>query len=662
MVPSPAQAEDSLFGTRGGDQMSEREHAIALTFERGHATLVVQRTIHNGLDQHDEAQFWLDIPASAVATGVRTLGYVDGEPRWYEGELLEAEQAAARYQELTGRGGYYPKDPVLLSWRDPTLLAMQVFPVEPMADKTVEYTLTMPATWVEGRWRIELPAIGSATLPAELTLDPGQTLDQIFVDGEVVGRHHLLDMSVGALIELAPSGPAPVTLKLASVDTGEQRHLVEFEVALAPELAELPKRAQIVVALDLSRSRTDAQVEAQRRAAIAYLEHFRDPALRAEVALIGFDREVHPLSAEPFVDAAQAIEALTQATLVRRNGSDLGEALGHASALLDEHAPARAPRRILLLTDFATASRLTPDRLTSVVDRSKAIVHIASVEAGRAELARADDHAWANLAARTQGVLWTAAAPSEDDPSEAEWALDVFEEWARPVRIDELRVSAEGLRLAEPDVDLGFPSSLAEGEGVAFLDLSFAAVRSLEIAGKTWNRPFEQRARPSREHGDLWSALVFGSSELYSLSEAEMMVLAMRGRAVSPVTSYLAIEPGVRPSTEGIEPWERGAFGIGMGSASGGSSFGQHAEGFGVAFDPHAWLLARLDEARTRCGGADQPFAVELETTFAEIVEVTLAGAGLDAEVEACVRQSIWSIELPGQFDRDFVGWSLSVP
>ena len=37
------------------------------------------------------------------------------------------------------------------------------------------------------------------------------------------------------------------------------------------------------------------------------------------------------------------------------------------------------------------------------------------------------------------------------------------------------------------------------------------------------------------------------------LSESEMMVLAKHGRAVSPVTSYLAVEPGVRPSTEGIE-------------------------------------------------------------------------------------------------------------
>ena len=37
------------------------------------------------------------------------------------------------------------------------------------------------------------------------------------------------------------------------------------------------------------------------------------------------------------------------------------------------------------------------------------------------------------------------------------------------------------------------------------------------------------------------------------------MILARHGGAVSPVTSYLAIEPGVRPSTEGIEAARRPA-------------------------------------------------------------------------------------------------------
>ena len=34
-------------------------------------------------------------------------------------------------EELTGVGGYYPKDPALLSWRSQSQLALQVFPVAP---------------------------------------------------------------------------------------------------------------------------------------------------------------------------------------------------------------------------------------------------------------------------------------------------------------------------------------------------------------------------------------------------------------------------------------------------------------------------------------------------------------------------------------------------
>lgn len=658
LAPRDAAAEDSLSGTRGGVEMTEREHMIALTFERGHATLVVRRTIHNGLDRHDEAQLWLDIPQGAIATGVRTLGYVDGKPRWYEGELLEAELAAARYQELTGLGGYYPKDPVLLSWRDPTLLAMQVFPVEPGADKTVEYTLTMPATWRDGRWVIDLPAIGSATLPAEITLDPGQTLDQLFVDGEVVGRHHWLEASAGALIELSPRDPDPVTITLASVDTGDRRQLVEFEVALAPELSEIPSRAQIVVALDLSRSRSDSEIDAQRWAAIAYLEHFRDPERKAAVAVIGFDREARDLTPE-FVAAAQAIATLTHASLTTRNGSNVDEALARASALLVDHAPARAPRRIVLMTDFLTASRLSPDALAPIVDRSKAIVHLARVDAGGAWNRRDDSHAWSSLAARTEGVLWAAVASEASDPEQAAEARAVFEEWARPVRIDDFAVAAEGLRLTDTS-DFGFPSALVEGQGVDFIDLSFHAVRKLSVSGRTWNHRFEQHALPSESHGDLWSALVFGTSILDALSEPEMMVLAMRGGAVSPVTSYLAIEPGVRPSTEGIEAWERGS-GQGFGAR------GKRVPMVNMAqakrtFDHHAWLIHEIDEARRRCGAEDQAMTVRLETTEIEIVDVALAAAKLPADVDTCMRQSTWSLALPSEFEQSFASWSIELP
>ncbi len=660
LAPTRAEAnEDTMHGTRGREAMVEREHAIAMTFDRGHATLVVRRTIHNSLDQHDEAQFWLSVPEGAVATGVRTLASVDGEPHWYEGELLEAELAAARYQELTGLGGFHPKDPVLLSWRDPTLLALQVFPVEPEADKTIEYTLSMPARWEAGRWVIELPPLGTATLAAELTLKQANSRDQLLVDGGLVTREHQIELDDAVRIELAPRDPEPVTLALASVDIGA-RHMVELDVSLAAKISELPKRARIVVALDLSRSLSDRMIEAERQAALAYLEHFRDPALAAKVAVIGFDREVHDLSGG-FVDVTTAIDTLTDASLTRRNGSDLAVVLEHAGALLAKHAPAGTPRRIVLMTDFMTAWRLTPESLGPIVDRSKAIVHLAQVEDGSPSLYRLDDHEWAGVAARSGGVLWGMRVPTWVYPSDVDSLITTLEEWARPVRIDDFAVQVEGANrgFVGEFAEFGSPSfseSLAEGEGTSVLGFSSTAARKLRVSGRTWNTPFEQTEGLSEDHGDRWSAWVFGSDLLYELSEAEMMVLAMRGRAVSPVTSYLAIEPGVRPSTAGLEPWERAMGNTGLIGKGGGGGSSAHV--ITPSFDHHAWLRAALTEAWRRCGAAGQPATIALETTLDELVEVDLQLRGSDAAVEQCMRQSIWSLELPAEFHGHFEVWS----
>ena len=143
--PSLAGAEE-VMGTRS-EELVERSHEIRLTLEHGVASLRVRRTVHNGGPRHDQAMFWIDVPPAAVATGLRTKGTLGGRPHWFEGDLLEAEAAAERYRELTGIGGYYPKDPALLSWRDQSYLALQVFPVAPDSDKTIEYTLEMPARW-----------------------------------------------------------------------------------------------------------------------------------------------------------------------------------------------------------------------------------------------------------------------------------------------------------------------------------------------------------------------------------------------------------------------------------------------------------------------------------------------------------------------------------
>ncbi|PRQ03662.1 hypothetical protein ENSA5_13550 [Enhygromyxa salina] len=660
LLPTSAEAGgDSVYGNRGGEQLVERGHEIALTMDRGHASLRVRRTVHNGIGRHDEAQFWLELPWTAVATGLRTLGEHEGKPKWFAGDLLEAEAAAARYQELTGIGGYYPKDPALLSWRGQQSLALQVFPVAPGTDKSVEYTLDMPAVWEDGRWRIELPDMGSAALAAELVIDPAQALDQLFVDGEVVANGHALTLDHPVEVALAPRDPDPFTLELASIPTGE-RHLAHWQLALAPKISTVPTRARVVVMIDVSRSIDEDQLAAQRQAALAYLEHFADPALGAEVAVLSFDREVRSLGAG-FVSAKQAIELLTNASLQRRNGSELGLALARADELL-RAGPRRGARRILMLTDLETASRIKPEDLRATAEHSEAILHLARVtEAAEPWLERDDQHPWSQLAAATEGVLWSGTAPeawSDDERRQA--GLAVFEELARPTRVDKLAIRVDGLELDDPDLWVYYDTSLAEGQGIEDLQLSSAAGRELSVDGVTWNAPIHHSAKPSAEAGDRWSALVFGSGLVWELSEPEMMTLAMRGGAVSPVTSYLAIEPGVRPSTEGLEAWESGGIGLGLG---GGGARGFSVSGCGgpAAFDKQAWLEAELREGWARCGGAGRRAQLQLETHSQELLEVALSQAPADDEgLRACMTQIAWSVELPGGF-AEFETWTVTL-
>jgi hypothetical protein len=653
LLPSTVEAGgDSVYGNRGGEELREREHQIELSFARGHAELRVRRTVHNGIERHDEAQFWLSLPWGSVATGLRSLGELHGKPKWFEAELLEAEAAAARYQELTGIGGYYPKDPALLSWRGQTELALQVFPVAPGTDKTVEYTLSMPAEWREGRWHLSLPSLGTEALPAELTLVPSEGLDQLFVDGEVVARGHRLTLDDDVEIALAPTDPAPYQLSFASIDTGE-RALAHWQLVLAPKISTIPSHAKIVLILDLSRSVGDLELEAQRRVALTYLDHLGDPARAAEVALLGFDREVHELSLG-FVSAPDAMTLLADAPLQRRNGSEVGLALSRAAELLAD-APKKDPRRIVLLSDFETASRVHPDTLTSTVAGSKAILHLVDAgESDTPELWRDDAHDWSRLAAGSQGVLWYASAPlAWDDDAQHELGRDVFEELARPVRVDQLALGVAGLPADYGYCCTGYGESLDEGEGVTELvlvDAQASELRQLVVDGLVWNTPLHETAKPSAAAGDRWSALVFGSELVWQLSEPEMMQLAMRGRAVSPVTSYLAIEPGVRPSTEGLESWEAGGLGLSGSGGGGGSAFGIGGGGAGPSFEKQGWLEGELRDGWARCGGRGSAGSIALETQTHEVLDVTLTQAGADAKRQACMEQVTWSVELPGEF------------
>jgi hypothetical protein len=650
-MPAPARA-DEVSGTRS-ELLTEREHEVEVALGHGDATLTVRRTVHNGGERHDQAMFWIDVPDGAVANRLRTLGQHRGQPRWFEGDLLEAETAAARYEELTGIGGYTPKDPALLSWRSANMLLLQVFPVAPDTEKTVEYRLVMPMTYTEGRHRLVLSQLGTDTMPATITLVAEDSRDRLFVNDHPVAAGTRVDVSESAELGLARTRAPLVDGGLAVVPIRGGRALVHVDLEAKAQLGTIPRNARIVVAIDTSTSLDATEIAAAITATKAYLSHF--VGHDAEVEVIAFDRTVHPRHGR-FVPVATALDDLAKLEPVQKNGSHLDSALTHATRLFAGERRDR-PRRLLVLTDAKVRESLTEPRLRALASATGAVVHVATVTGNSDTLTRDDHHEWAEVARGTGGLFWDAGVVGEDASD-----IDVrarFEEWARPVRIDRMNVSAGGLEEL-----MGVQGSLDEGEALHALTVMPRGPRRVVLTGEVWSTPVTKVLVPDRREGDLWAGLAIGTPVRDELGSAEMMKLAKRGRVVSPVTSYLAIEPGVRPSTEGLEPDESG---FGVGSGAGGIPrirVGAHASvRAGRPPDLPGILRGEIRAALDACGGTDRKATVELQTTRFEIVEVdkVVLGGAASPTMSFCLQEATWAIELPGDFTANWQRWTIEV-
>ena len=648
----PEARADAFEATRSA-LLVERDHDISMTLHYGHAELVVRRTAYNGGDRHDQAMFWIDVPEGGVAVGLRTLASLRGRPHWFDGELLEAELAAERYRELTGIGGYYPKDPALLSWRSASQLALQVFPCPPQQAKSVEYTMVIPATYSDGRYGVTLPAMGTEQITAQVTVVGASARDQVFVDGLPVGRGAVVNMGGDHLFELARTSAPTLAGGLAVVPISDDRVLFHYDIEAAPRLSHVPQSADVVVLLDRSRSLGEDDRAAEVVLARSYLAHFDRRGLDAQAAVIAFDRKPEDLL-HGLVPAREATALLEHVTLAGRNGSHIDAALQHAERLFDGAKPGRA-RRIVLLTDRLVRSGLAMARLETIARRTGALIHVVDASHGATALERLDGEPWSALAQQTGGVLWQAGVdPDDDDPTVRN---AIFEELARPLRIDELAIRAPGIM----DVDLDAPATLDEGMGASAMLLADRRVEHVVLTGLLWAEPVRKVLVPDADQGELWSALSFGSGLAESLSEPDMMVLAVRGHAVSPVTSFLAIEPGVRPSTEGLDEGESGLGlgGIGRGGGGTGSGFGTVGRAHKVDLD--ALMRTHATTALQACGGTAGSAHVILESTFAEIVDVGAVQIGGDAVLEDCVREQLWGVELESSFTGEFATWDLQV-
>jgi hypothetical protein len=186
------------------------------------------------------------------------------------------------------------------------------------------------------------------------------------------------------------------------------------------------------------------------------------------------------------------------------------------------------------------------------------------------------------------------------------------------------------------------PEVLREGVGVRAMTLDATAPSHVVVTGTMWSDPVRVELDAGEAFSRQTAAFVFGADEHQSLSHDEMMRVAMMGRAVSPVTSYVAAEPGTRPSTIGLET-------IGHGSGTGsGYGFGS---GHGSLRGGHPELASLVDASACRAANPAAGVSIDVETTRDEIVDVAITSAA--SPLATCIAEAVWALRLPASFDRE---------
>ena len=143
---------DELTSTLG-NPLTEVSHDVVVKIIDGHAAYTVTRVFINRGERPDEAMLQLDLPFGAAADGMR----IKAGNRWYDAELLHADVAREKYNELTGLGRHKLKDPALLEWGWNDQLQLEVFPIITGKTSTVQYTLVAPTEYRDGRYTITYP-------------------------------------------------------------------------------------------------------------------------------------------------------------------------------------------------------------------------------------------------------------------------------------------------------------------------------------------------------------------------------------------------------------------------------------------------------------------------------------------------------------------------
>ena len=628
---------DELRGNRDPDGFVEREHSIRALAHEGYLELIVQRTLENLGKQVDEASLQIDLPGEQVATNLRTQGVVGGKIVWFQGELLDADVAASRYEYLTGYGQSLPKDPAWLYWTSPYSLELQVFPCPPHQPKTVEYRLIVPMAYADGKYSAEFVSLGGEGQRAAIELSAVEPRHRVSVNKHELSPGSRIKLPSDAetiQIDLVSQHAALVQGELAEVALGTGRSYLRAELRAKPKLSLIPRDAYLVFVFDMSRSVGDSWAS-QRH----LFEQVAWQFPNAKIALLGFDRTLRRIT-EGFVSLDVAQEKLNAFPTQTRNGSRADLALKAATELFVRSKLPRERTRLFILSDARVAEKIGSVDIESMIRQLPATVQLAQVSQSSCQVKHAPDMPWIEAVESTSGTAWSVSTLEGGRACQAD-----VEELARPKRLFVKAITLEG---AITHVER--PETLDEGQAFVHEAIVNGSARLLGFEAKLWGKLVSSQFRPDATMSRIRAALAT-TNEAFDLTDPELQRLAQHGGAVTRLTSYLAIEPGVRPSREG--------FGGGVGSGQGfGSGLGQLGASHTTVsheklFNRQAYIEQAVDEARKYCGVRFLRATVELETNFTELLDVVRAEVP-DAPPSAsgCLIERLWELALPAQFNQ----------
>ncbi len=442
------------------------------------------------------------------------------------------------------------------------------------------------------------------------------------------------------VIQVTPPPMRTLAARLGRVEASKNKQFFRLEIDAAPQLRSMPRNIHVVFVIDASKSIGSEGLDAQLTVAKSFLRNA--PKAKAEFVL--YRRHARRLFGD-FVPAhgvgPRLAKAETNGLFTLGNGSALDEGVRVAGRALGSQ---RGSRMIVMLNDNllrpAWHNKTALDLLANIPLHAAHVVMPQIHDftwVGDARELRDDKHALAPLALRSGGILLRIDNPGEHDKELDSVTLGLV----RPTRIDQFQVHGVALPATHT-----IPTVLHEGQGVREMAALTVAPSRVRLSGKIWARAFSREVNGPLAFSRATAAFVFSHDMHQDLTIEEQVRVAFAGRVVSPVTSYLAVEPGVRPSDVGLTG--TGFGGGGRGEGLGLASVSTVANGGGTC--PAYDIKTDVASAANACIRAHKPakgWSVNMRvfTTYDEVVDVVPGGHKASA-LTGCLVDAVWTAAL----------------